>query len=71
MVTIRIMEHINHSEIIDKLGGTVAVARICNVSSQAVSKWRIDGIPEARIMYIKLLNPDLFQQGPKDSKEVA
>lgn len=71
MVTICVMEHINHSEIIDKFGGTVAVARICNVSSQAVSKWRNEGIPEARLMYLKLLKPELFQQDQTNSDKAA
>ena len=62
MVTISIMKHKNHSKIIDEFGGTVAVARLCKVSSQAVSKWRNEGIPEARLMYLKLLKPQIFQQ---------
>lgn len=33
---------------------------MCRVSSQAVSKWRRDGIPEARLMYLKLARPDVF-----------
>lgn len=62
MVTMPVMKHINYSKIIDQFGGTVAVARICNVSSQAVSKWRKEGIPESRFMYLKLLKPELAQQ---------
>ena len=48
------------SSIIDALGGNSRVADICNISSQAVSKWRREGIPPARLMYLKLLRPDLF-----------
>lgn len=61
------MEHTEHSKLIDEMGGTVHVARLCNVSSQAVSKWRKDGIPEARLMYLKLLLPELFE----NSEEAA
>ena len=60
MVTMCIMKQNNHSQIIDKIGGTVAVARICKVSSQAVSKWRSAGIPEARLMYLKVVKPEAF-----------
>jgi hypothetical protein len=47
-----------HSQIIDSLGGTVAVAEMCRVTSQAVSKWRKDGIPEARLMYLQIAKPE-------------
>lgn len=47
------------SKIIDELGGTVATARICNVTKGAVSQWRVNGIPQAREMYLRLLRPDL------------
>lgn len=65
------MEHINHSKLIDDMGGTVAVARLCAVSSQAVSKWRNDGIPSARLMYLKLLRPEFFQQEKTKSEKAA
>lgn len=54
--------HMDHSDssIIDALGGNAKVAEMCNISSQAVSKWRRDGIPDARLMYFKLLRPDVF-----------
>ena len=55
------------NKIIDDLGGTSAVAQICNVTTGAVSQWRHDGIPEARLMYLKLLRPDVF----KDKKKAA
>ncbi len=50
----------NH--IIDSLGGTNEVARICQVTAQAVSQWRTDGIPHARLMYLKLARPDVFAE---------
>lgn len=53
--------------LIDKLGGTAEVARLCEVSAQAVSQWRRDGIPQARLMYLRLLRPDLFQEGQKQA----
>lgn len=34
---------------------------MCQVSSQAVSKWRNDGIPPARLMYLRLACKDVFE----------
>lgn len=36
-------------EIIDRLGGTVAVARLFGIAAPSVSNWRINGIPKGRI----------------------
>lgn len=58
MVNIAGMKDHKHSLIIDSLGGTTQVADLCRVSPQAVSKWRREGIPEARLMYLRLLRPD-------------
>jgi hypothetical protein len=48
------------SAVIDALGGSGDVARLCRVSSQAVSYWRRAGIPPARRMFLQLLRPDAF-----------
>ena len=53
------------NEVIDALGGTVAVAEMCSVTKGAVSQWRVNGIPEARLMYLRLLRPDLFEHEQK------
>jgi len=61
MVTIMVMnriKHGTHSDLIDSLGGTVKVADLCRVSSQAVSKWRREGIPEARLMFLQAVRPE-------------
>lgn len=58
----------NDSDVIDNLGGTGEVARICDVTPQAVSQWREDGIPPARRMYLKLLRPDVFGENPVQEK---
>ncbi|SOD42405.1 carph-isopro domain-containing protein [Nitrosovibrio sp. Nv4] len=58
------------NEIIDALGGTNAVARLCNVKPPSVSGWREDGIPNARLMYLKVIRPEVFR-APSKSKEVA
>jgi hypothetical protein len=48
------------SQIIDRLGGTAAVARMCNVKQPSVSEWRTRGIPAARRQYLELLHPQAF-----------
>lgn len=35
-------------ELIDRLGGLSAVAKVVGVSRQAVMKWRVHGVPPAR-----------------------
>jgi DNA-binding transcriptional regulator YdaS (Cro superfamily) len=40
------------SAIIDLLGGTNAVARMCKVASTAVTQWRKNGIPADRYMFL-------------------
>jgi hypothetical protein len=51
------------AKIIEALGGTCAVARLCEVRSPSVSDWKKHGIPRARLMYLRLLRPDLFADG--------
>ncbi|MBK9363039.1 MAG: hypothetical protein IPM99_18995 [Rubrivivax sp.] len=49
------------SVVIDRMGGSVAVARVCRVTSQAVSQWRRSGIPPARRQFLELLVPHVFE----------
>ena len=55
------MLRMTDTEIIDALGGTSKVSEICQVTTGAVSQWRTDGIPQARLMYLRLLRPDVFE----------
>jgi hypothetical protein len=48
------------TEIIDALGGTAEVARICNVRPPSVSEWRKNGIPPARRQFLMLFKPHAF-----------
>lgn len=57
----------DHSKVIDELGGTAKVAALCEVSMAAVSQWREVGIPKSRLMYLRLARPDVFTQ-PKRAK---
>jgi len=59
------MDRPTDSEIIDLLGGTSAVARMCKVRSPSVSDWRKYGIPDARRQYLELLRPDVFGPAPE------
>lgn len=53
--------HDEHSKLIDLLGGTTKVASLCKVRSQAVSRWRRDGIPQARLMYLEAIHPEVIR----------
>lgn len=57
--------HSQHSRIVDELGGTVAVARLCEISPASVSEWRQKGIPRARLMFLRLARPDVFERLPE------
>jgi DNA-binding transcriptional regulator YdaS (Cro superfamily) len=64
-----------NSEIIDTLGGTTKVSRLCLVSPPAVAMWRKTGIPADRMIFLaaqlekatngqvtrKMLFPDTWQ----------
>ncbi|CAM3827494.1 hypothetical protein [Castellaniella denitrificans] len=54
------------SAIIESLGGTTAVARMCDIKIPSVSGWKRKGIPQARRMYLRLLHPEAFQSAPSD-----
>ena len=41
-------------QVIDALGGTAEVARICKVRMPSVSDWKRDGIPSARVMFLSV-----------------
>lgn len=61
------MDKPTDSEIIDRLGGTSEVARICQIKPPSVSEWRATGIPSARRQYLELLRPEVF--GPEGSSD--
>ena len=46
-------------DFIELLGGTAAVARLCDCKPQGVSQWKENGIPKARLQFLKLLRPEL------------
>jgi DNA-binding transcriptional regulator YdaS (Cro superfamily) len=42
-------------KIIDAIGGTYAVAKICKVTAQAVTQWKRNGIPKPRKMLLEIV----------------
>lgn len=54
--------------IIKLLGGTFEVARLCDTTPQAVSQWRKKGIPKSRLMYLRVVRPDVFGEQPEPSE---
>jgi len=50
----------NTQQIINRLGGTLKTAALCDVTPGAVSQWIHTGIPKARLMYLRLIRPDIF-----------
>lgn len=65
------MDKHTDSEIIDRLGGTTEVARICQIKPPSVSEWRASGIPSARRQFLTLLRPDVFAAQPAQTERQA
>ena len=55
----------NASKIIDTLGGTAVVAKLCRVKPPSVSEWRKNGIPDARLQFLEVIRPDVFAKPRK------
>lgn len=45
---------------IERMGGTSAVARLCDIAPASVSEWKRTGIPRARLQFLKLARPEAF-----------
>jgi hypothetical protein len=65
------MDKLTDSEIIDRLGGTTEVARICHIKPPSVSEWRSSGIPSARRQFLALLRPEAFDATPTGTDHAA
>lgn len=50
------------NQIIDALGGTNEVAKLCEIKPPSVSEWRRDGIPHARLMFLRVVFPSVFAE---------
>lgn len=47
--------------VIDRLGGTSAVAKICECKPPSVHGWRVHGIPKARLQFLRAVYPHVFE----------
>lgn len=56
----RLMNTPDPNTIIDRLGGTSATARLCEVQPPSVSEWRKTGIPKAQLKFLRLARPEVF-----------
>lgn len=59
------------NKIIDALGGTTAVARLCEIKPPSVAEWRKAGIPNARLMYLRVIRPDVFAHSEESKSRAA
>jgi len=59
--------------VIDRLGGTTAVAKICECQPPSVHQWRNDGIPKYRLQFLRLAYPQAFEglEEPKKEQQAA
>lgn len=48
------------STAIARMGGTSAVAKLCEITPASVSGWKHDGMPKSRIKFLRLARPDAF-----------
>lgn len=53
-------------EIIDAMGGTSKTAHFCGIKPPSVSEWRRNGIPAARLQYLRLARPEIFKAGTEE-----
>ena len=49
-------------EIIKALGGVASVAKLCGISQPAVTWWNKNGIPKLRMIQLKHLKPEFFNE---------
>lgn len=60
----------NAAKVIDRLGGTLAVARLCDIKGPSVSGWKQrNRIPKAQLNYLKAIRPDVFVDKPVRRKK--
>ncbi len=57
--------------IIDRLGGTVETAQLCELTKGAVSQWRTNGIPKPWLKFLRAARPDVFTSEPGPASQEA
>ncbi len=58
------------NEIIDLLGGTGCVSKICDVRDASVSEWRRSGMPKGRFMFLSERYKRLIQRPYKTKSDL-
>lgn len=64
------------AEVVDRLGGTAAVAALFMVQPPSVSGWRKEGIPPARMHFLRAVHPEVLvpvriSGGPDSARAAA
>jgi len=59
------------SYLIDALGGTSKVADFFEITTGAVSQWRVLGIPKSRKKTIRFARPKIYRAWEISTKEVS
>lgn len=64
------------AEVVDRLGGTAAVAALFMVQPPSVSGWRKEGIPPARLHFLSVVHPEVLEPirisgGPDPARSAA
>ncbi|ARL90986.1 hypothetical protein [Burkholderia pseudomallei] len=57
--------------VIDRLGGTGAVAEICDIRDPSVSGWRKNGIPKPWLRFLKVAFPEAFRPVEASINEIS
>jgi hypothetical protein len=55
----------DYRKAIELLGGTRASARFFEVTPAAIVQWKRKGIPRARLMYLRVARPDIYEAASK------
>lgn len=59
------------NKVIDSLGGTSAVARLCEIKVPSVSEWRHNGIPKPWKKFLMCKYPDLMDRVKARDQQAA
>ena len=59
------------NQIIDALGGTSEVARLCGIKPPSVSEWRRDGIPWPWLLFFSRERPDVVRPDIVEQMRIA
>ena len=55
------------NKIIDRLGGTTEVAKICGLTTGRISQWRHEGLPKSWEKFLRSAFPDVFKEADTET----